>query len=242
MNVLNISRLTKNHSHLRGLTLLELLVVIAIVGLLAIVCVVQPARDIRTRATRFQCVNNLKQVGLDCMIWEGDHRGRFPMAVLETNGGTMELTAGPYAFRHFQVMSNELITPKLVLCPGETDRNRILAKNFSQFSNSNLSFFIGTTVTNECTPNMILSGDHNVTNGASIKNAVLNLTPNQPVGWTTEMHKNAGNIALADGSVQQVSRVGLQTLVDSPQITIDCNTSLTNGPAVARLQMPVLGQ
>ncbi len=216
---------------------------LAIIGVLTVVFVAHPGGTMKARSARLQCVNNLKQIGLDCMIWEGDHRGGFPMAISETNGGTMEFASGPYAFRHFQTMSNELVTPKLAFCPAETDRNRVLANNFVQFGNSNLSFFIGAAVTNESTPTMILAGDHNVTNGALIKNAMLDLTPNKPVGWTAEMHKNVGNVVLADGSVQQASRVGLQALVDSPQIAFDCESAaVTNSPMVARLQMPVLGQ
>ena len=62
---------------------------------------------------------------------------------------------------------------------------------------------------------MILSGDHNLTNGSEVKNGLLELTAGQSLGWTTEMHNQVGNVCLADGSVQQFSGVGLQNAVAS---------------------------
>lgn len=146
----------------------------------------------------------------------------------------MEFTSGSNEFRHFLAMTNELLTPKILFCPAETDRRRFQATTFSATpkpgeisftSNSNLSYFIGIDAAEE-NPNGILSGDRNLTNGTPIKNGVLEVNSNQPTGWTAEMHVKVGNIALADGSVQQISTLGLQTTV--------ANT----GVATNRLQMP----
>ena len=150
------------------------------------------------------------------------------MFVPQTNGGTMEFTTGANAWRHYQVMSNELSTPVVVVCPEESDPQRFRATNFTWFNNSNISFFVG-LVPNETNPQLFLSGDHNLTNGATVKNGMLELTAAQPIGWTKEMHNMVGNIGLADGSVQQVSSVGLQSLVAS------------GGAATNLIQMPVLG-
>lgn len=75
---------------------------------------------------------------------------------------------------------------------------------------------------------MILSGDHNITNGIRIRNGLLDLTTNNAAGWTAEVHNKVGNIVLADGSVQQVSTIGLRS-------------SITNtGLPTNWLQMPVV--
>src|ERR1700710_784913 len=105
-----------------GLTLLEVLMVIA--GVMIIMAVVLPAlvpSHQMSRSLRIQCLNNLKQTGLAYRVWEGDNGDKFPMVTSETNGGTMEFTTGANEWRHFQIMSNELSTPRVLWCPTETD-------------------------------------------------------------------------------------------------------------------------
>ena len=212
----------------RGLTLVELFVVLAVITFFALFFVIQPDRNGKARAYRIQCINNLKQIGLATRIWEGDHGDKFPMNVSETNGGTMEFTSGPKMWRHFQVMSNELSTPKVLFCPTDWDSVRDRATNFSGLGNSNLSYFIGPDAS-ETDPQSLLSGDRNITNGTPIKNGILEVTTNTPAGWTALMHNKVGNLTLSDGSVQQVSGTGLRTAVQ--------NTSIFTN----RLLMPILG-
>jgi competence protein ComGC len=210
----------------RGLTLIELFVILAVIAALAALLI--PAL-IRAKATaqRISCVSCLKQIGLGTRVWEGDHTNLYPMQVSSTNGGTMDFITGPNAFRHFQVMSNELSTPWVLICSAESDRIRARATNFDFLSNSNVSYFVGIDA-NETNPQMILSGDRNITNGTAVKNGLLDLTTNKDAGWTAELHKGVGNFGLSDGSVQQVSITGLRVSV--------ANTGL----ATNRLQMPVL--
>jgi prepilin-type N-terminal cleavage/methylation domain-containing protein/prepilin-type processing-associated H-X9-DG protein len=211
----------------RGFTLIELLVIIAVIVILA--AMVYPGgQSDKARALRISCVNNLKQTGLACRVWEGDNGDKYPPQVSNTNGGSMEFITGPNVFRHFQVMSNELSTPKVVICPNETDRDRFVATNFTVFCDSNVSFFFGVDA-GETNAMMLLSGDHNITNGAPVRNGLLTLTTNMPAGWTSEVHNKVGNVALADGSVQQLSTYNLQVAVANTGV-------ITN-----RLQMPVLG-
>ena len=214
-----------NSNENSGMTLLELLVVLAVITVLA--ALILPLMHRPPRWTRqLQCLNNLKQTGLAFRIWEGDNQDRYPMAVPRTNGGSMEFMSGPNAFRTFQVMSNELSTPKNLFCPEETDAARFTATNFEFFCNSNISFFVGVD-TAETNPMMILSGDHSITNGIAVKNGILDLMTNKPAGWSTHMHDNLGNILLADGSVRQVKDSGLQDQI--------ANT----GVATNRLLMPI---
>lgn len=210
--------------------MIELLVVMVVVGLLTLVIMEsQSSRsNTRRRALRIQCMMNLRQTGLAFRIWEGDHGNEYPMAVSETNGGTMEFVTGGNEFRHFQAMSNELSTPRILVCPADPEI-QTPATNFTAFSNSNISYFLG-IIPNDTNAMMILSGDRNITNGTSIKNGILTLTTNKPAGWTSEFHNRVGNVGMADGSVQWETMTTLRQKIAG------------TGVATNRVQMPVLGQ
>lgn len=209
----------------QAMTLIEVFVVLAVLSVL--VAMLLPAMTKSSHCT-FQsaCASNLRQVGLAVRVWAGDNNDKYPMEISETNGGTRELSTGPNAWRHFQVMSNELSTPKVLFCPNEADPARIVATNWN-INNSNLTYFVGVRA-NQTMPAMILSGDHCLTNGTRIKEGLLNVTTDQPTGWTVEVHEGIGDVLLGDGSLQQVKTAKLRTLVHH------------SGVATNRLQMPVL--
>ena len=69
------------------------------------------------------------------------------------------------------------------------------------FSNANISYFVGVDAW-DIYPQMFLSGDRNITNGAAVKNSLLVLTTNELAGWTGKIHNRTGNILMADASVQ----------------------------------------
>ncbi len=220
---------TSTFNHRNGaMTLIELLAVLVIITVLVAMILPSLARPRHKGSTRIWCVNNHKQDGLAFRIWEGDNNDKYPMAVSRTNGGAMEFTSGPNAFRAFQVMSNEISTPKVLICPMETDNARSIATNFNDFCNSNISYFVGLDAA-ETNATMILSGDHNITNGTPLKNGLLALTTNELARWTTEVHNKVGNILMADGSVQQDSTTGLQDQIAK------------TGVVTNRLLMPILG-
>jgi prepilin-type processing-associated H-X9-DG protein len=199
---------TLRHFTKPGFTLVGLLIIIAVVAILA--AMLLPAlASAKRKAQRINCVNNLKQDGLAFRLWEGDNGDKYPMAVSTNKGGTMEYAEGGNAFRHFQVMSNELSTPKILVCPAD---NRTAAASFARLKNQNVSYFLGLDAT-EVRPQMLLTGDRNVTNGLSPVRSVLELRLEIPAGWTEAMHNGVGNIGLADGSVQQVSIPGLQQML-----------------------------
>jgi prepilin-type processing-associated H-X9-DG protein len=122
------------------------------------------------------------------------------MAISTNFGGTQELIATGKVWPHFQVMSNELNTPFVLRCPA--DRERTARTAFGpNLSNTNISYFVGLDA-NDTMPQVFLAGDRNLIGGTMLSNRILLLTTNDAVHWGTDLHKNQGNIALADGSVQ----------------------------------------
>src|SRR5262249_21367106 len=108
-------------------TLIELLCVIAIITILAAMLFPALAK-VRDRAKRIQCVNQLRQTGLAFHAFAHDHDGRFPMRVPASSGGSLEYAPPAFkinsefyfGFRHFQALSNDLVTPRVLLCPTDT--------------------------------------------------------------------------------------------------------------------------
>jgi len=74
--------------------------------------------DARAEAQSIQCINHLKQIGLAARIWANDNNDVYPPDLLS--------------------MSNELSTPKILVCPG--DKGRTAARNWNEFGSGNVSY------------------------------------------------------------------------------------------------------
>jgi hypothetical protein len=112
--------------------------------------------EARAKAERIACVNNLKQIGLAERIWSNDHNHVAPPDFLS--------------------MSNELSTPKILVCPA--DKGREVAATFSTYTSANCSY------------EYLIAG---ATNADVEPQRVLARCP---------IHNT---VCLCDGSVQQVS-------------------------------------
>lgn len=180
-------------------------VIVTIVCLVAVAAIVLPVLANRNRySSKIGCVNQLKMLGLAARIFATDNEGLYPWQLSATSGGTKELlgTSGRVA-PHFQVLSNELTTPKILLCP--EDRKRPMTTNFATLTDANVSYFIGLDATEE-TPNSILSGDRHLTvNGAEARPGLLTLTSTNKLGFSRQLNPDGGNLVFGDGSVRRVT-------------------------------------
>lgn len=98
----------------------------------------------RIRAEEITCVNNMKQIGLAARIWALDNNDQFPFNVSTNKGGTLELCQpgadgfDQNAIYHFRVMSNELSTARILICPA--DKGKQPALDFANLQPANLSY------------------------------------------------------------------------------------------------------
>jgi prepilin-type processing-associated H-X9-DG protein len=178
--------------------------------LIALVCLVvastfilpQIARP-RGCSARMNCVNNLKQIGLSFRCWALDNNDQYPMRTSVTNEGCMEMPLSRMLYRSFAAISNELSTPKLLVCP--EDSSRSMADSFDALTARNVSYFLGMDAS-DTNANMFLAGDDNILiHDLAAKPGLLNLTTNSRIALSQARHRSQGNIGLADGSVLQVS-------------------------------------
>ncbi len=185
-----------------ALTRLEVAVLVA--ALAVLVCfLLSLETQWRRKAQRISCVGNLKNIGMSFRVWAGDHSGLFPMGVSTNLGGTQDYVEWSELFRHFQAISNELVSPRLLVCPTDTRRS---AHSWDDLSNTNISYFVGIDA-DETRPSTWLAGDRNLEiDGVPAKPGLHILWSNHVVGWTGELHNRVGNIGFADGSVQQLPR------------------------------------
>lgn len=190
-----------------GFSLVEMLVVLVVIAVVIVVILPRLA-GVHRYSGPIHCRSQLKQIAISFQEWAKDHNDKFPDQVSVANGGTMELVGSGVAYFSFLVMSNQLSTPKILVCPD--DNKHVAVTNWSSLRNGNVSYFVGldASVTK---PQMLLSGDDNfMVNGAKPRCGLLELRTNATLAWLPTRHVHYGNILLADGSVRQFSSAKLQ--------------------------------
>jgi competence protein ComGC len=203
-------------------TLVELVAIICLSGVIMILVVPAFAKDYG-KISRLRCGANLKNIGLAFHTFAINHGNRYPMNIPVAEGGSSEYTAVIAAqsnWVHFAIMSNELVTPKILVCP--TDGAKTIATNFTfhmgALKNRSISYIVGFSA-DETRSQVILSGDRNITNAIPVrfdidKSEIIKLGTNHSVNvgasWNRDLHQNQGNILLAGGSVHFVNPTRLR--------------------------------
>src|SRR5205807_6020960 len=102
-----------------------------------------------------------EQLGLAFRTWALDHGDQFPFNVSTNKGGTFELcSAGAdgfddNGFLHLMVMSNELSTARILVCPADSKQ---AAVDFQSLSAANVTYQVhsGTNI-DETNPQAVLA-------------------------------------------------------------------------------------
>ena len=212
MNLLTHSRGSK------AFTLVETLVVIAIIAILASLLLPALSKS-QLRAKRIWCENNLQQLGLGFNTFANDHGGKFPMAVSTNDSGSMEFVQDGFnagevfytSYHHFQTLSSELRTPKILICPADT---RTPAENFPNLQNENISYFVCVDAEPTKTAS-ILAGDRNLATNSMENPTILQMNPGSWLRWTAELHRFKGNVLFGDGHVEEWNNSELDSAAEN---------------------------
>ena|SRR2546425_3042206 len=228
----------KNVCSRKGFTLIELLVVIAIIAILAGLLLPALARA-KAKAKRIQCVNQEKQMGIAFFMWATDHDDKFPWKWPIAEGGTLASLSGttpPVAFGtasaftaqvtpavvdwidNFRVCSNEMVTPKILVCPA--DDEKVVVEKWAFASGDTASYFYSPQG-DKTKPETIVIGDRNIDGGQSLYDPSwsIYLGSSIDISCSQKLHSRNSNFLLGDGSVQQWSSAPLKE-----QISIILNT------------------
>lgn len=197
---------------------------VSLVLLLALGSVLSLGPRRHGKSDRIRCVNNLKQVGIAFRVGEGE---------APSNGGFLgQVTNASEYYAGLMSLSNHFITPRILVCPTER-RQRTEARDWEEFGretirNRAISYF-AVKGAEETRPQIPLFGDRSLearpplppfgyrspravmgllgTDTATIRSS-LSLTPDV-------MHRGSANVAMADGSVQQVTAVRIPELLSA---------------------------
>mgnify|MGYP001025996567 CR=1 FL=1 len=164
--------------------------------------------EMKAKAARIACINNLKQIGIATRIYATDNRDRFPWQVPQAEGGTAEIAQprsdtdalldsdgkpifDANAWLHFQAMSNELSNPKMLRC--SRDGSRTQANTFQSTLHSGAGRSVST-----------LFDKNSVSYWLRTDPEVDEARPNEIVAVCPH-HDGQFNVLLGDSSVQRVS-------------------------------------
>jgi hypothetical protein len=190
-------------------------------GLLAVLLflLIPPWLAARRMARGIMCINNHKNTGLAFRILATDQDSRWPMNVPVPSGGSLDLTRNPdLLWRHYLVLSNELKSPKWLVCP--RDPNKQPAGVFVQdplhrnlvvlAGNQHVSYFFGlqadvSASATDFRPVAIFGGDRNLmADGQSAPAGKFTIAGGQTPGFKAKrFHRGYGHLLLAKGRVQE---------------------------------------
>lgn len=200
----------------------DVVVVSGVIGLLLTIVLPALASD-RTRSSRVICANNLRQISAAQQLWGNDHGDLPPVMVPVAQGGTRLHPLAANAWLHFAILSNELVSARVLLCPSDTgpvaeDFTGVPVRGYLHSNNRNnaTSYFVGYSSAFADPQWAIIGGDRNVAIDGSAACSLFGSASSIDVRlgggrWSTNLHQLSGNVVRRDGSVEMLDSAGLRT-------------------------------
>ena len=237
MNIFPRSRsLRRTRLAFGRLELLAITIALLLLAVVSLPLIANPPRinlGLRERSNRMVCLANLRQIGQAFQLWASDHEDQNPSFVRTNAGGIYGVTLANNCWYQFAWISNELVTPRVLVCPSDTNTTRV-AQDFSSNADGG---FLNSTYRNNAVSYLlslhaffyspsILSGDRNVqptTSGLACNysglSSVLGLAARIPNAvWNDAIHGSTGNLLFNDGSVQESSTADLRNAISPPYV------------------------
>ena len=215
-------------------TRVELLIVSATLALLVLISLPLAARQqsVSTRSEQLVCMANLRHIGRAYQLWASDHDDQNPYLLDPNQGGIRGVAVANNIWYQFAWLSNELATPKVLVCPSDTNILRI-ARDFSfsadggflnpAYRNNAVSYFLSLHAFRD-NPHAILAGDRNLqassTGGACSYSGLSSVSTLQAFGglpsnalWSNSLHGVQGNVLFNDRDVRTTSSIEMWNAV-----------------------------
>lgn len=213
----------------RAFTHIELLVVLTVVGLLAALAL--PALGVSpARSARLSCLNNLRQIGRALQMRALDHNGEYHWRIPQSDGGVLGSPFVPDVWYDFSWVSNQLVTPRILVCPSDATKQKWVAVNWGlspnggflnvAYRNNAVSYPLWVH-TSPLIPQAVVSGDRNLAYSGMGTCGIINANNvwmaqrgDANVAWTNAIHGVTGNLLFNDGHVLQSTSEDLRNALN----------------------------
>lgn len=218
----------------KGFTLVELMALMAMSTLLVFTACLVLAKN-RQKADQETCLANLNVLGNAYQSWSHDFADQLPWQVSQAGGGS---NGRPNAYQHYEVLSNYLSAPQVLVCP-TTSATRFPAPKFSGLKDANVSYAVGVDArilplgTSHGISHSIVAADSNVTTAGKqsyegicsragfIKADAFEGKYGRPdtykAVWGAAGHPDFGQLLLIDGSVECANKIELRRMLSISQ-------------------------